>query len=150
MESPREGWIELLVRVGRSGLDVLAAEIAGLRRELVDSARRLIVAGSFAGLAFAAIFWGLGLALLAGVAGLAVWLPWWTALLVVSTLSWLGGLVLLWLMRSRIRSLDSPAAAVRRRLDDHLAWWQTAVADEAVIEEPIVMSRRRPVVAEED
>lgn len=131
MASHRDSWATVVSRVGGASLDLLGAELRALEGELAETGRRLARLAAIAGLAFGLSFWGLGVALTAAVAGVATRLPLWLAALVVALVLFLaGGMLLLW-ARSRLRAIESPVVTVRRRVEDHVGWWQSEVKDSA-------------------
>ena len=96
---------------------------------------------------------GVGVLLLAGL--LDRWLPIWGAALAVTGLLALVATVLALAGRARLRRLENPLATARRRMDDHLAWWQSqhttgAVEDEDDFETPRRPLRRRPDDEDDD
>jgi hypothetical protein len=130
------GWLRLFRALGQSLLDVLRAEAAALGEDFARSARRLAVA---VGLAFGLLcvaFWLLGLLLLLAVELLALVLPRWGAVGIVTAVLVLVGVTLALLARRRWRELESPARTVGRRWADHLAWWQDRVLAEAPRADP--------------
>lgn len=130
-------WIEQFRTLGLALLEVFRAEWEALRGDLDRSKRNLaIVVGLLAAAAVLA-FWTLGvLSFLLG-AVLAIWLPVWAAALIVFGL-YLIPTVAFGIVGARrgkrwLRD-ENPAASVRRRVDDHLVWWQESLLRE---EEPI-------------
>lgn len=119
-----ERWRDLFGAVGESFLDLLWAEIEELESDLGRSGRlllralvALVVAGVLGFYASAAA--GVLLVVLLN----HVW-PLWAAVLAVTL-----GLLLLAGIAAAVgtrwlRRLESPVSTVRRRVDDHLQWWQ--------------------------
>jgi hypothetical protein len=72
-------------------------------------------------------FWTVGVLIAAVVAILALWLPvWGAALLVFALFAALAG-ALAWLGVRRLREIENPVASLRRRISDHLDWWQNTL-----------------------
>ncbi|HVS15816.1 MAG TPA: phage holin family protein [Thermoanaerobaculia bacterium] len=120
----RAGWGELLGRIGRSAVELWRAELQTLSGELGDTGRVLLRALLLAAIAGFLAFWALGLALSGAVAALALVLPVWAAAGSVFLLAAGGAAVVGLLARSRFRSLESPVRTVKRRVGDHVTWWQ--------------------------
>lgn len=119
-----QGWIDLLRSLGQALLDVLRAEAAALGVDLRRSAVHLGRGAALASGAAAVMFWTLGIAVLALIALLAIWLPVWGATLVaLGVFAGAAGL-LAWLAWRQLRQLTNPLADLKRRIDDHLDWWQ--------------------------
>lgn len=104
----------------------------GLARRAVDtlqqdfqrSGRDLGIALGLLGGTLVLAFWIAGLLLFALVALLHVWLPWWAASLIVLVLFVAAAAVLAGLGVKRLKKVESPVTTVRRRMDNHLDWWQ--------------------------
>ena len=118
------GWIDLFRSLGESLLEVWRAELATLQEDFRRSGRYLGTALGLLGGAAVLLFWIAGLLLFVLVALLHVWLPWWGASLIVLLLILLAAGLLAWLGVRRLREVESPVETVRRRVDDHLDWWQ--------------------------
>ena len=118
------GWIELFRSLGESLLEVWRAELDTLQDDLQRSGRHLGMALAFLGAAVILLFWITGLLLFSMVALLHIWLEWWAASLIVSFLFLLAMGLLVWLGRNRLKKVESPVGTVRRRVDNHLDWWQ--------------------------
>ena len=131
-------WIEQLRTLGGAFIEVLRAEVEALRADVSLSARRLGVALALFGLAAVVAFWLIGVLLFALVAVLAIWLPVWGASLVLVLLLLLITAGIAWAAMRKLRAFEGPASTVRRRLADHLAWWQASLLRE---ERPIVPGR---------
>jgi Zn-dependent protease with chaperone function len=124
------GWIELFRSLGQALFEVLRAEAEALGEDLRRSGAELLRGLALLGGAAAVAFWTLGALVLALIAVLAIWLPLWAATLIVAALfAGTTGLlaVLGW---RRLRRLETPAASVRRRVEDHLDWWQNRLLAE--------------------
>ncbi len=115
--------------LARAVVALLEAEVDRLRFDLRENWGRLFRLALLAGLAFGVIFWALGAVLFAAGALLATVLPVWAAALVLAGALLLSGYVLLLVARSRARRLESPVDTVRRRVGNHVAFWQELVAD---------------------
>jgi hypothetical protein len=118
------GWIEMFRSLGESLLEVWRAELATLQDDFQRSGRHLATALGLLGAALVLVFWIVGLLLFVLVALLHVWLPWWGASLIVLLLFGLTAGLLAGLGARRLRRVESPVETVRRRMDDHLDWWQ--------------------------
>jgi hypothetical protein len=116
-------WIDLFRGLGQSYLDLLAAEWAEIKRQLALSGKRLAWSAAFFGAAAAIGFWLVALMLFLLVAVLHVWLPWWGAALIVTAVALLAVAALGWLGLRKVQQVESPAAVVGRRYEDHLDWW---------------------------
>jgi len=124
------GWIEMFRGLGESLLDVLRAEVATLQEDLSRSGR--IAGGALAllGVALILFFWILGLLIFTLVALAAIVLPLWGAALVVLGLFVIVAGVLSWLGVNRLKQVENPVQTFRRRVDDHLDWWQNTLLRE--------------------
>lgn len=124
------GWIEMFRGLGEALLDVLRAEVATLQEDLSRSGR--IAGGALAllGAALVFLFWIVGLIIFVLVALLAVWLPLWAAALIVLALFTVTAGILVWLGMSRLKTVENPVQTFRRRVDDHLDWWQNTLMRE--------------------
>jgi len=124
------GWIELFRSLGQALLEVLRAEAEALGEDLRRSGAELLRGLALLGGAAAVAFWTLGVLVLALIAVLAIWLPLWAATLIVAALFAGTTGVLAALGWRRLRRLETPAASVRRRVEDHLDWWQSRLLAE--------------------
>ena len=124
------GWIEMFRGLGEALLDVLRAEVATLQEELSRSGR--IAGGALAllGVALVFLFWIVGLVIFVLVALLAVWLQLWAAALIVLALFTVTAGILGWMGMSRLKTVENPVQTFRRRVDDHLDWWQNTLLRE--------------------
>jgi len=118
------GWIDLFRSLGESLLEVWRAELATLQQDLQRSGRFLGAALGLLGAALILLFWIVGLLLFVLVALLHVWLAWWSASLIVLVLFALTAGLLVWLGVRRLRQVENPVETVRRRVDNHLDWWE--------------------------
>jgi hypothetical protein len=124
------GWIEMFRGLGESLLDVLRAEVATLQEDLSRSGR--IAGGALAllGVALVLSFWVVGLLIFALVAVLHIWWPLWVAALVVFLLFAFVAGILGWMGKRRLMTVENPVQTFRRRVDDHLDWWQNTLLRE--------------------
>ncbi len=125
-----QGWIDLFRGLGESLLTVLRAEVATLQEDLSRSGR--IAGGALAllGVALILLFWILGLVIFTAVVVLAIWLPLWGASLVVLGLFLVAAGLLGWMGTNRLKQVENPVDTFRRRVDDHLDWWQNTLLRE--------------------
>ena len=124
------GWIEMFRGLGESLLEVLRAEVATLQEDLGRTGR--IAGGALAllGLAFILLFWVVGLLVFSLVAVLTIWLQLWAATLIVLGLFTAVTCLLGWLGWRRLQQAENPIQTFRRRVDDHLDWWQNTLLRE--------------------
>jgi putative superfamily III holin-X len=118
------GWIDMFRSLGEALLQVWRAELDTLQQDFQRSGRYLGLALGFLGAAAVLGFWIVGLLLFALVALLHIWLPWWGASLIVLALFVLAAAILANLGVKRLKNVESPITTVRRRVDNHLDWWQ--------------------------
>jgi len=120
-------WGETFRNLGQSVLGVLRAEAAAVEADLRRTGQQAAGAAGLLGAAVVVAFWTVGLLIAAIVAVLALWLPVWGAALVVLALfaAVTGGLA--WLGVRRLKEIENPAASIRRRVSDHLDWWQNTL-----------------------
>ncbi|HYL06816.1 MAG TPA: phage holin family protein [Thermoanaerobaculia bacterium] len=118
------GWIELFRSLGLALFEVLRAEMEALGEDLRRSGGQLLRGLALLGGAAAVGFWTLGVLVAALIAVLAIWLPAWAAALLVAALFAGTAGLLAALGWRRLRRLETPAASIRRRVEDHLDWWQ--------------------------
>jgi putative superfamily III holin-X len=127
-----QGWIELFRSLGQALFEVARAEAQALgedfRRSGIHLARGLALLGGAAAVGF----WTAGLLLFALIAVLMIWLQPWAAALIVAGLFVATAGLLAALGLRQLRRLESPAASVRRRVSDHLEWWQTRLLADPV------------------
>ena len=115
--------------LGQAGLDLARAEATALAGELKLSGKAFVrILLLFAGCLFL-LFWAIAVLVVVGIEVGALWLPRWGAALVVLGVLLLAVFVVGWLAWRRLNSLEMPAATVRRRLQDHLDWWQRRIVD---------------------
>jgi hypothetical protein len=133
------GWIGMLRNLNASLLAVWRAEIAALLEDLGSSGRRLRGAILLLALAGSLLVLLLGTLVFAAIAGLAVVMPLWGAALTVAGILTLAVAIVAAVGLSKLRSVESPARTVRRRLDDHLDWWNNRLSSRSAArpEEPV-------------
>jgi hypothetical protein len=136
------GWIETFRGLGEALLDVLRAEVATLQEDLTRSGRIAGGAMALLGAALILLFWIVGLLIFALVAVLHIWLPLWASALIVLALFAGTAGILGWLGVRRFKQVENPMQTVRRRVDDHLDWWQnTLLREERPLDvEPVAVS----------
>jgi hypothetical protein len=136
------GWIEMFRGLGEALLDVLRAEVATLQEDLTRSGR--IAGGALAllGTALILLFWIVGLLIFALIAVLAIWLQLWAASLIVLGLFLIATGILAWMGLNRLKQVENPVQTFRRRVDDHLDWWQsTLLRDQRPLDvEPVAVT----------
>jgi amino acid transporter len=125
-------WLELFRVLGQSLADLARAELAALQAELARNGRTLALALALFGAAAAAGFWLIGLVLYTAIQGLAaLGLSMWEASLTVTGFCALVVLVLALLGWVKLRRLESPAATIGRRWQDHREWWDRRLLAES-------------------
>ncbi len=117
-------WTGMFTSLNRALLDVVRAEIAQLNKDLAASGRHLATGVGLLALAFGLSLLVAGVLIAAAIAALALVLPVWGAALVVAAIVALVVALLIWIGVRRLRAVENPAATVRRRVDNHMAWWQ--------------------------
>lgn len=136
------GWIEMFRGLGEALLDVLRAEVATLQEDLTRSGK--IAGGALAllGTALILLFWIVGLLIFALIAVLAIWLQLWAASLIVLGLFLVATGILAWMGKNRLQQVENPVQTFRRRVDDHLDWWQsTLLRDQRPLDvEPVAVT----------
>jgi hypothetical protein len=135
-------WLQVLRSLRGSLVDVFRAELDTLGRELSSSARRL-------GGALLLLFFATGVALFsvgalafAGIAALSLKMPAWAAALIVFGVLLLVAALLAYLGARQLRSIESPATTVKRRVADHLDWWRFRIRRGRSARAPSPYSRR--------
>lgn len=124
------GWIELFRSLGESMLEVLRAELAALQEDFARSGRNLGVALALFGAAAMVAFWVVGLLIFLLVSLLDIWLPLSASAGIVLLLFGLIGGLLVWRGLAHWRRVENPVENVRRRVDDHIDWWQSSLLAE--------------------
>jgi hypothetical protein len=125
-----QGWIDLFRSLGQALFEVLRAEAEALGEDFRRSGHHLARGLALLAGAAAVGFWTLGVLVLALIAVLAIWLPAWAAALIVAAVFVATAGVLAALGLRQLRRLESPAESIRRRVTDHLDWWQTRLLAE--------------------
>jgi hypothetical protein len=127
----RQSWSETFRALGAAVLALFKAEIEALERELARSGKTLALGLGLFAAAAALAFWTLGVATYFVIQLLAVWLPLWAASLVVTLLlaAVTGGLVFAGV--KKLERFENPLTTARRRLDDHIDWWQNDLLESA-------------------
>lgn len=128
-----QGWIELFRSLGQALFEVLRAEAQALGDDFRRSGRQLLLALALLGAAAAIGFWTVGVVVLTLIAVLMIWLPAWAAALIVLALFVAVAGLLATLGVLRLRRLESPAESIRRRVADHLDWWEHRLLAEPAV-----------------
>jgi membrane protein implicated in regulation of membrane protease activity len=123
-------WTALFSSLNRALFDVLRAEIEQLNKDLATSGRRLATGIGLLALAFGLLLLLCGVLIFAAIAALALVLPVWGAALVIAGVVALAAALLVLLGIRRLRAVENPAATVRRRVENHLAWWQNRLVSD--------------------
>lgn len=120
----RQNWSETFRSLGTAVLGLLKAEIEALERDLARSGKNAALGVALFAAAGAAGFWTLGVATYFLIQLLALWLPLWAAALVVTLV--LAGVAagLAFAGLKKLEKFENPLTTARRRLDDHIDWWQ--------------------------
>jgi O-antigen ligase len=134
-----DSWLGLLRGLGTAYLDLLAAEWAEVRREIAVSGKRLALGVALLGAAAAVGFWFVAVAIALVIVVLAIWLPPWAAVLIVTVLLLAVIAVLALVGWKRLQKVESPTTAFARRYDDHLDWWHDRL---------LAQSEREPLATE--
>lgn len=123
----RQSWSETFRTLGSAVLGLLKAEIEALEHELARSGKNAALGLALFAAAGAAAFWTLGVATYFLIQLLALWLQVWAAALVVTLVlaGVAGGLAFAGL--KKLEKFENPLSTARRRLDDHIDWWQDRV-----------------------
>jgi putative superfamily III holin-X len=131
------GWLDLIRSLGSSLIEVFRAEADALKAELARSGRHLGVGLALLGGAAVLLFWTLGALIFTLGAVLAIWLQVWAAALIVVALFAAAAGLVAWLGVKHLKRFENPAESIRRRLEDHLDWWQhTLLKEERPIDLP--------------
>ena len=120
----KQSWNETFRSLGSAVLALLKAEIEALERDLARSGKNAALGVALFAAAGAAAFWTLGVATYLLIQLLALWLPVWAAALVVTL--FLAGVAagLAFAGLKKLEKFENPLTTARRRLDDHIDWWQ--------------------------
>lgn len=144
----RQSWSEAFHALGSAILGLLKAELEALEKELARSGKNLGLGVGLLAAAAAFGFWTLGIATYFLIHLLAIWLELWAASLIVTLVfaAVVAGLAFVGLRK--LRKLENPVTTVRRRVEDHVDWWQDGVLgpDEGarLADRTPVGSRNRP------
>ncbi len=126
----RGGWLGRAHGLGAAFLEVVRAELAALGADLAASGRSLARVLLLFAAACAVAFWTLALLVYFLIELVALKLPRWGAVGSVLALFLIATLLLLWRGVARMRRLEPPAKAVRRRWRSHAEWWNERVVGE--------------------
>jgi len=118
-------WLTMLRNLNGSLLGVWKAEIAALLDDLSASGRRLRTALLLLALAGSLLVLLIGTLVFAAIAALSLVMPLWGAALTVAGILAvaIGAVAMAGL--AKLRSVENPADTVRRRVDDHIEWWNS-------------------------
>jgi hypothetical protein len=118
-------WGKLVRELGQSWLDVLRAELQALEDDFARSGSHLKKGVGLFGGAVALGFWAIGALVVAGIAGLATWVPLWAAALIVAFVFAAVAAGLAALGNKSVAKVENPMTVARRRLEDHMDWVQS-------------------------
>jgi putative superfamily III holin-X len=133
------GWLGMLRNLNTSLLAVWRAELSALVDDLSSSGRRLRSALLLLALAGSLFVLLIGTLVFTAIAALAVVMPLWGAALTVAGVLALAVAIVAGLGMARLKTVESPTSTVRRRVDDHLEWWNRRLS-----------SGRREIVGEDE
>jgi hypothetical protein len=119
------GWGRLVRELGQSWLEVLRAELQALEDDFARSGHQLKKGVGLFGGAVALGFWAIGALVVAGIAGLATWVPLWAAALIVAFVFAAVAAGLAVLGNKSVAKVENPIGVARRRLEDHMDWVQS-------------------------
>lgn len=128
----RQRWSEIFRALGSSVLGLLKAELEALERDLARSGKNAAWGVGLFAAAGAFAFWTLGVGTYFVIQLLAVWLPLWGAALAVTLLLAAVGGALAWAGLKKLERFENPLGTARRRLDDHIEWWQGELLERGV------------------
>lgn len=120
-------WSETFRALGNAVLTLLKAELEAFEHDVSRSAKRAAIGIGLLGAAAAFLFWTLGVATYFLIQLLALWLPLWGASLVVTGLFAAVAAVLALVGARKLERFENPLSTARRRMDDHIDWWQSRV-----------------------
>lgn len=129
MRFRRPRWLDAIAAVGRAFLEVLAAELGELQRELSHAGRQALRALALLALAVVLLGWVLGLlatALIAYLESLPALNLWQATLIVAAALVVVIGVLVAW-ARSILRRIRPPGEMIQSRIRGHLEWVETQV-----------------------
>ena len=118
-------WRDLFASLGESLIGVVEAEITALKQDLRDTGRRFSIAIAVSVAAAILAFWAVGATGFVIYQILVLWLPGWGAASIVLGILLLVTLILGMIARRYLRDLEAPMDTVKRRVDNHLEWWQS-------------------------
>lgn len=122
------GWFGMLRSLNTSLISVWRAELAALLDDLSSSGRRLRSALLLLALAGSLLVLLIGTLVFTAIAALSLVMPLWGASLTVAGVLALAVAIVAGVGLSRLKTVETPAATVRRRFDDHLDWWNRRLA----------------------
>lgn len=128
----RQRWSEIFRALGSAVLGLLKAELEALERDLARSGKNAAWGVGLFAAAGAVAFWTLGVGTYFVIQLLAVWLPLWGAALAVTLLLAAVGGALAWAGLKKLERFENPLGTARRRLDDHIEWWQGELLEPGV------------------
>lgn len=120
----RQSWSETFRALGTAVLGLLKAEIEALEQELARSGKNAALGIALFAAAGAVGFWTLGVATYFVIHLVALWLPLWAAALVVTLVLAGAAAGLAFAGLKKLEKFENPLTTARRRLDDHIDWWQ--------------------------
>lgn len=120
-------WSETFRALGNAVLTLLKAELEAFEQDVSRSAKRAAIGIGLLGAAAAFLFWTLGVATYFLIQLLALWLPLWGASLAVTGLFAAVAGVLALVGARKLKGFENPLSTARRRMDDHIEWWQGRV-----------------------
>ncbi len=135
-DSVIQGWIDLFRSLGAALVGVLRAEAQALGADVRRSGHLLGRGLALLGAAAGVLFWTLGVVIFTLVAVLHIWLPLWAAALIAMAIFGAAGGLLALAGISQLRRLENPADDIRRRVTDHLDWWQNRLLADPVMVSP--------------
>lgn len=137
----RQSWGETFRALGTAVLSLLKAELAALEHDLARSGKNAAAAAALLAAAGAFGFWTLGVATYFLIQLVGLWLPLWAASLVVTVAFGAVAAGLAFAGLARLKKFENPLTTTRRRLDDHLEWWQSRLLEPGAPRRPIAGER---------
>lgn len=125
----RQSWSETFRSLGTAVLGLLKAEIEALEAELARSGKNAAVGIGLFAAAGAIAFWTLGVATYFLIQLFALFLPLWAAALAVTLLLAGVAAALAFAGLKKLEKFENPLTIARRRLDNHIDWWQDRALD---------------------
>jgi hypothetical protein len=120
--------VDTAVGIRDAATGLVSAEVDQLINELSENGRRVGRVAILVVALIAVVFWGFAVLLFAAVAGLAVVVPVWAAALIVGGAMLLIAAILGLVVQRRWNEVENPADTVRRRVADHVQWWEEEMA----------------------